>query len=246
MDAILRIDDLHKEYRTGQHVVHALRGVSYDVSAGRLVAIMGASGSGKSTLLHLCGGLDVPTRGRVIVEGHELSTMSDRQRTLFRRRRMGIIFQAYNLLPSLTARENIALPMLIDGTSGTVAEKKTDELVRLVHLEHRASHRPQAMSGGEQQRIAIARALLNDPALILADEPTGNLDSANSVEIWELLRRLTRELGKTVVMVTHEAAGAAYADEVLVLKDGQPVGRFEPQDEKNAALVANRYQELAG
>ncbi len=246
MATILRIDDLHKEYRTGHQIVHALRGVSLTVEAGRFVAIMGASGSGKSTLLHLAGGLDLPTRGTVEVEGHVLSEMSDRQRTLFRRRRLGVIFQSYNLLPTLTARENIALPMLVDGVSGNSAEARTDELVRMVHLENRATHRPQAMSGGEQQRIAIARALLNDPAIILADEPTGNLDSGNAVEIWQLLRRLTRELGKTVLMVSHEAAGAAHADEVVVLKDGEVVGRIEPADENDAALVANRYQELAG
>ena len=246
MDSILEVDNLHKECRAGSQTVHALRGVTLTIPRGRFVAIMGASGSGKSTLLHLAGGLDLPTSGRILVEGQELSTMSDRKRTLFRRRRLGIIFQAYNLLPSLTARENIALPSLVDGKSGADADARTEELIRLVHLEHRASHRPQAMSGGEQQRIAIARALLNDPALVLADEPTGNLDSINAVEIWLLLRKLTRELDKTVLMVSHEAAGAAYADEVLVLKDGQLVGRIEPKDETDAALVANRYQELAG
>jgi putative ABC transport system ATP-binding protein len=246
MASILRIENLTKEYRTGGEVVHALRGVSVSIDPGRFVGIMGASGSGKSTLLHLAGGLDVPTGGTVEVEGHELSKMSDRKRTLFRRQRLGIIFQAYNLLPMLTARENIALPLLVDGVAGGVAEEKVEELIARVHLEHRASHHPQAMSGGEQQRVAIARALLNDPALILADEPTGNLDSTNAVEIWQLLRQLTRELGKTVLMVSHEAAGAAYTDEVLVLKDGQLVGRIEPKDETDAALVANRYQELAG
>jgi putative ABC transport system ATP-binding protein len=246
MASILRIENLTKEYRTGGEVVHALRGVSVSIDPGRFVGIMGASGSGKSTLLHLAGGLDVPTGGTVEVEGHELSKMSDRKRTLFRRQRLGIIFQAYNLLPMLTARENIALPLLVDGVAGGVAEEKVEELIARVHLEHRASHHPQAMSGGEQQRVAIARALLKDPALILADEPTGNLDSTNAVEIWQLLRQLTRELGKTVLMVSHEAAGAAYTDEVLVLKDGQLVGRIEPKDETDAALVANRYQELAG
>ena len=246
MASILRVENLCKEYRTGAEVVHALRDVSVSIEPGRFVGIMGASGSGKSTLLHLAGGLDIPTRGTVEIDGHVLSEMSDRRRTLFRRQRLGIIFQAYNLLPMLTARENIALPLLVDGASGDVADDKVEQLIERVHLEHRASHHPQAMSGGEQQRVAIARALLNDPAVILADEPTGNLDSINAVEIWKLLRQLTHELGKTVLMVSHEAAGAAYTDEVLVLKDGRLVGRFEPTDETDAALVANRYQELAG
>jgi len=242
---ILKVEDLHKAYGTGKQAVHALRGVSLAVQASRFVAIMGASGSGKSTLLHLIGGLDLPTAGRIFIENQELTRMSDRRRTLFRRRRLGIIFQAYNLLPTLTAKENIALPLLVDGAPQAQIEAKVEELIRLVHLEQRASHRPQAMSGGEQQRVAIARALLNDPALILADEPTGDLDSVNAEQIWQLLRRLSSQLGKTVLMVTHEAAGASYADEVLILKDGQFVGRIEPAGSGDAALVATRYQELA-
>jgi len=206
---------------------------------------MGASGSGKSTLLHLIGGLDLPDEGRVIIESQDITRMSDRKRTLFRRRRLGIIFQAYNLLPTLTARENVALPLLVDGVPFDQIEARTRELIRLVHLEERANHRPQAMSGGEQQRVAIARSLLNDPALLLADEPTGNLDSMHAQEIWRLLRRLSSDMGKTVLMVTHEAAAASYADQILVLKDGQLVGRIHPQEAGNASLVATRYQELA-
>lgn len=206
---------------------------------------MGASGSGKSTLLHLIGGLDLPDEGRVIIESQDITRLSDRKRTLFRRRRLGIIFQAYNLLPTLTARENVALPLLVDGVPSDRIEARTRELIRLVHLEERANHRPQAMSGGEQQRVAIARSLLNDPALLLADEPTGNLDSMHAQEIWRLLRRLSSEMGKTVLMVTHEAAAASYANQILVLKDGQLVGRIHPQEAGNASLVATRYQELA-
>jgi putative ABC transport system ATP-binding protein len=205
---------------------------------------MGASGSGKSTLLHLAGGLDLPDQGTVIIEGRDITGMSDRQRTLFRRRRLGIIFQSYNLLPTLTARENISVPLLVDNESNARIAVRVQEMVDLVHLHDRANHRPQAMSGGEQQRVAIARALLNDPAVVLADEPTGNLDSVNAVEIWMLLGRLAHELGKTVLMVTHEATAASYADRTYVLKDGLLVGTIEKVEPGNAALVATRYTEL--
>jgi putative ABC transport system ATP-binding protein len=238
--------NLVKTYRLSSQVIHALRGVSLMVGAGQLVAIMGASGSGKSTLLHLAGGLDLPDGGGVIVDGNDLTRMSDRRRTIFRRRRMGIIFQAYNLLPTLTARENIAVPLLVDGQSGARIDTRVTEMLDLVHLRERADHRPQAMSGGEQQRVAIARALLNDPALVLADEPTGNLDSVAAVEIWKLLSRLAHELGKTVLMVTHEATAASYADRTYVLKDGLMVGTIEKVEPGNAALVAHRYTELVG
>lgn len=246
IDSVLQIRDLVKTYRLSGHVIHALCGVSLDVRAGELVAIMGASGSGKSTLLHLAGGLDVPDRGAVTIEGRNITNLSDRQRTLFRRRRMGIIFQAYNLLPTLTARENIALPLLVDGEPNTRIRDRVTEMLELVHLKDRADHRPQAMSGGEQQRVAIGRALLNDPAVILADEPTGNLDSVNAVEIWMLLRRLAHDMDKTVLMVTHEALAASYADRTFVLKDGNLVGTIEEGEPGNAALVARRYTELVG
>jgi putative ABC transport system ATP-binding protein len=242
---VLAIENLHKNYRLGSQVIRALDGVSLSVARGELAAIMGASGSGKSTLLHLAGGLDLPDEGTVRVEGRDLTLMSDRQRTLFRRQRMGIIFQAYNLLPTLTAEENVAVPLLIDGEAGSRIKSRVAEMVRLVHLENRTGHRPQAMSGGEQQRVAIARSLLNDPALILADEPTGNIDSISAVEVWQLLRKLAHEMGKTILMVTHEAAAASYADKAYVLKDGQIVGRIEGMEPGNAALVAGRYTELA-
>ncbi|MDM8005796.1 MAG: ABC transporter ATP-binding protein [Phycisphaerae bacterium] len=245
MTDVLAIEKLHKSYRLGNQVIRALDGVSLSVARGKLAAIMGASGSGKSTLLHMAGGLDLPDSGAVKIEDRELTRMSDRQRTLFRRQRMGIIFQAYNLLPTLTAEENVAVPLLIDGLSSSRIQSRVAEMIRLVHLEHRTGHRPQAMSGGEQQRVAIARALLNDPALILADEPTGNIDSISAVEVWELLRRLAHEMGKTVLMVTHEAAAASYADRVYVLKDGQIVGTIEGMEPGDAALVATRYTELA-
>ncbi|NLX23981.1 MAG: ABC transporter ATP-binding protein [Phycisphaerae bacterium] len=245
-EPVLKVDNLSKSYRLGSQEIRALDDVSVTVEGGQLVAIMGASGSGKSTLLHLAGGLDTPDTGTVCVEGQNLASMSDRKRTLFRRRRIGIIFQTFNLLPTLSAWENVAVPLLVDGTSGAAMRELVADIMRLVHLENRAHHRPQAMSGGEQQRVAIARALLNDPALVLADEPTGNLDSINAAEIWQLLRRLTREMGKTVLMVTHEALAASYADRVYVLKDGRVIGTIEQGEPGHAALVAARYAELAG
>jgi len=241
---MLDVRDLYKTFRLASEEVHALNGVSLSAEAGQLVAIMGASGSGKSTLLHLAGGLDLPDRGQILIEGKAITAMSDRQRTLFRRRRMGIIFQSYNLLPTLTARENIAVPLLVDGESNAKIADRVEAMLELVHLRDRADHRPQIMSGGEQQRVAIARALLNDPAVILADEPTGNLDSINAVEIWQLLHRLAHEFSKTVLMVTHEAAAASYADCTYVLKDGLLVGTIEKVEPGNAALVATRYTEL--
>jgi len=243
---VLDIQNLTKRYQDGERSVDALRGVSLQVQAGEFVAIMGASGSGKSTLLHLSGGLDRPTGGRVQVDGHDLDAMSDSARTVFRRRRLGIIFQAYNLLPTLNARQNVALPLLVDGESVKDIESRTDELLGMVHLQARANHLPGALSGGEQQRVAIARALMNDPALILADEPTGNLDSHNAEEIWHMLSRLSHEMNKAVLMVTHETAGAHAADRVVVLKDGLIVGQIEGASQMDEAQLAQRYIELAG
>ncbi|MDX2199976.1 MAG: ABC transporter ATP-binding protein [Phycisphaerae bacterium] len=240
------VRDLHKVYRSAGHDVHALRGVSLDIRRGSFTAIMGASGSGKSTLLHLLGGLAPPTSGTLLVEGRNLTQMSDGERTIFRRRRIGVIFQQYNLLPTLTARENVAMPMLIDGKPLEQFRTRVDELLTLVHLQHRLDHRPDALSGGEQQRVAIARALMNDPAIVLADEPTGNLDSKQAHEVWRLLQRIARENGRTIVMVTHEAHGAAFADEVIVVKDGQVVGTINAGGLGDAALVAAGYQKLAG
>ncbi len=237
---------LRKVYDTSGAAVTALDGVDLEVPAGRFYAIMGASGSGKSTLLHVIGGLTPPTGGTLEVDGHDLSALADRARTVFRRQRLGIIFQEYNLLPTLTARENVALPRLVGGTPLAACRQRVDELLDIVHLGPRANHRPDALSGGEQQRVAIARALMNDPVIILADEPTGTLDSKQSAEIWVLLRRICDEQYTTILMVTHEAQGAAYADRVLILKDGRVVGTLEPKGTADAALVASGYQELAG
>jgi putative ABC transport system ATP-binding protein len=242
--AVVALEGVRKVYRNASHEVQALRGVDLTVPAGTFIAIMGASGSGKSTLMHLIGGLTPTTSGRVLVEGNDIARMSDARRTIFRRRRIGVIFQEFNLLPTLTARENVGLPLLIDGRPLREFQHRVDELLAAVHLQHRLDHRPSALSGGEQQRVAIARALLNDPAIVLADEPTGNLDSTHSIEIWRLLRRIATEQGKTILMVTHEALGAAHADEVIVLKDGAIVGRLTPKGNADAALVATGYQEL--
>ena len=246
MGHALHVTDLHKTYPADGEVVHALAGVSLTIRTGQLVAIMGASGSGKSTLLHLIGALDQPTSGSIIIDGEDIGAMDDRRRTLFRRRRLGIIFQAYNLLPTLTALENVTLPAMLEGIDSRRAESRGRELLELVDLGHRMAHRPQAMSGGEQQRVAIARSMMNDPTIILADEPTGNLDTQHGEAIWRLMSSLTREDGRTIITVTHEPAGAAFADRIVILKDGRIVGEMEPGKQAHASHVAARYAELVG
>ncbi len=243
---MLTVSNLHKKYQMGKVPVRALNGVSLEVRQGEFVAIMGASGSGKSTLLHLCGGLDQPTGGSIVIEGNDLAKMGDRQRTLFRRERLGFVFQGYNLLPTLSALENVVLPAMVGGTGGKNMEMRARELLDIVDLNHRVTHRPQAMSGGEQQRVAIARALMNNPALILADEPTGNLDTHHAETIWRLLARFSRKEGRTVLAVTHEPTGATFADRVIFLRDGQIAGDCDPDGEGHASLVATRYAELVG
>lgn len=242
----VEVIDVRKSYGGYEAAVEAVRGVSLRVAEGEFVVIMGASGSGKSTLLHLIGGLDQPTAGRILIGGTEIAAMSDRERTLFRRRRLGIVFQAYNLLPTLSAVENVMLPALIDGKPATACEERAKELLRLVDLEHRFTHRPQAMSGGEQQRVAIARALMNEPVVLLADEPTGNLDTKHGDTIWRLLASLARDQRRTIVAVTHEPHGAAHADRIIVVKDGEIAGELTPGREERAAHVATRYAELVG
>ena len=239
----LVVDNVVKRFRQGDRDVTALAGVSLDVAEGTFLAVMGASGSGKSTLLHLMAGLATPDSGHVVIRGQDLGGMNDRELTLFRRRNIGLVFQAFNLIPTLTAEENIALPLLLDGKHTADVAPKIAELAETLGLTSRRQHRPDAMSGGEQQRVAIGRALVTDPAVLLADEPTGNLDSVNSKAVCELLRDLSQIHNKTIVMVTHEPTVAAYAQEVAVIKDGKLVQRFATDETNGHQGLALRYQE---
>ena len=239
----LVVEQAVKHFRQGQASVQALAGVTLSVQQGQFLAIMGASGSGKSTLLHLMAGLAKPDSGSVKVNGQDLSAMTDRELTLFRLKQIGLVFQSFNLIPTLSAEENLALPLMLEGRNGQLAADKVDETLATLGLSNRRHHRPDALSGGEQQRVAIGRALINDPAVILADEPTGNLDSTNSRAVCELLRDLSIIHNKTIVMVTHEPTVAAYAQEVAVLKDGRLVERFSTDDVKGGEALALRYQE---
>jgi len=229
-NAVLRTENLTKIYRMGEVEVIALNEVNFAVQRGEFVAIMGASGSGKSTLLHLLGGLDTPTHGEVYFDGQALSRLNDDQITLLRRQKIGFIFQFYNLLPTLNAIENVALPLMIDGQPVSQYQTKVQELLHLVKLQGRENHRPDQLSGGQQQRVAIARAFVNQPQVVLADEPTGNLDSRSGKAILELLQRVCKELCTTIVMVTHDPKAASYADRVVFLKDGEIVNEIISQN----------------
>jgi putative ABC transport system ATP-binding protein len=217
---VLETRQVRKSFGEDEAKVEALRGVDLGVAKGEMLAIMGRSGSGKSTLLTLLGGVDVPTTGQVLLENVDLATLSDDERTLIRRRRIGFVFQSFNLLPILTAEENVALPLELDGMSSTVAHEKAGKMLELVGLEKRRNHFPGKMSGGEQQRVAIARALAIEPAIVLADEPTGNLDSANGKRITAILRDLVDQHGQTLILVTHDPLVAAQTDRVIYLADG--------------------------
>jgi putative ABC transport system ATP-binding protein len=242
----LVVENVVKNFRQGQETVAALAGISLEVAAGQFLAVMGASGSGKSTLLHLMAGLALPDGGRVMVNGEDLTKLNDYELTLFRRRQIGLVFQAFNLIPTLTAEENIALPLMLEGRKPAEMKAKVEELMQRLGMTSRRGHRPDAMSGGEQQRCAIGRALVSEPSVILADEPTGNLDSSNSRAVCELLRDLSLIHNKTIVMVTHEPSVAAYATEVAVLKDGKLVERFPVEEAGNGQGLALRYAELVG
>ncbi|MCC7129850.1 MAG: ABC transporter ATP-binding protein [Anaerolineae bacterium] len=220
---VLAAQSLTKTYRMGEVSVTALDDVDFSVERGEFVAIMGPSGSGKSTLLHLLGGLDFPTSGEVFLNDLPIFKLSDDELTELRRRKVGFIFQFYNLLPTLNAAENVGLPVLIDGQPLRRERARIDDLLTLVGLGDRVDHKPDQLSGGQQQRVAIARAFVNQPEIVLADEPTGNLDSRSSTAILELLRSTCRELGATIVMVTHDPRAASFADRVVFLKDGRIV-----------------------
>jgi putative ABC transport system ATP-binding protein len=213
--------ELHRRFGEGEAAVEALDGVTLELPAGAFTAIMGPSGSGKSTLMHVLAGLDKPTSGTVTIDGVDLGTLDDRKLTELRRDKVGFIFQSFNLLPVLTAQENIELPLKIAGRR--VDDAWRDQIVQTVHIGDRLTHHPSELSGGQQQRVAVARALISKPAVVFADEPTGNLDSQSSAEVLRLLRQSVDQLGQTVVMVTHDASAAAIADRVVVLADGKIV-----------------------
>jgi putative ABC transport system ATP-binding protein len=219
--AVLQAAQLHKKYQLGDHAINALNGVDFEVAQGEFVSIMGPSGSGKSTLMHLLGGLDQASEGEVILAGQNFSDLQDKQATLLRRHKVGFVFQFFNLIPTLTAEENVALPLMIDGKNLRDLNEQVENVLSLVGLLDRRAHKPDQLSGGEQQRISLARALVTRPAILLADEPTGNLDSKNGAAIMELLRRSCDELDQTTVVVTHDAKAAAYADRVVFLRDGK-------------------------
>lgn len=218
---VLRTEELTKEYGRGDNKVTALDHVSFSVEEGEFVTILGPSGSGKSTLLHLIGGVDYPTSGKVTVGGIDVYAQKEEELAIFRRRQVGLIYQFYNLIPVLNIRENMTLPVLMDGRK--VNEKRLEELLDLLKLRKRQKHLPNQLSGGQQQRVSIGRALLNAPALLLADEPTGNLDSENSKEIMELLRYSNKTYHQTVIVITHDEDIALMADRVIALEDGKIV-----------------------
>lgn len=218
---ILRIEHLSKIYGKGDTEVRALDDVSFTVPKGQFVAIIGPSGSGKSTLLHILGGVDTPTDGHVYVDGTDITTLDETALAIFRRRQIGLIYQFYNLIPILTVEENMTLPLLLDDKK--VDRAHFDSLVQVLGLQHRLGHLPSGLSGGQQQRVSIGRALMNNPAILLADEPTGNLDSKNSKEIVELLRQFNKALNQTVIIITHDERIALDADRVIAVEDGKIV-----------------------
>lgn len=218
---ILRIEHLSKIYGKGDTEVRALDDVSFTVPKGQFVAIIGPSGSGKSTLLHILGGVDTPTDGHVYVDGTDITTLDETALAIFRRRQIGLIYQFYNLIPILTVEENMTLPLLLDDKK--VDRAHFDSLVQVLGLQHRMGHLPSELSGGQQQRVSIGRALMNNPAILLADEPTGNLDSKNSKEIVELLRSFNKSLNQTVIIITHDERIALDADRVIAVEDGKIV-----------------------
>jgi putative ABC transport system ATP-binding protein len=220
-DSIISVHDLRKVYRSGELEVAALRGANLEVPRGEFLAIVGPSGSGKSTLFNILGGLAQPTSGTVVMDGEDLASLTDSGRTRLRRTKVGFVFQKYNLLPTLTAEGNIQIARYISGRKTGPLEDSFKELLRLLKIERRMGHKPRALSGGEQQRVAIARALVNHPAILLADEPTGNLDTENATTVLDVLRDLNERLGQTILMITHNPEAAAYAHRTVRMRDGR-------------------------
>ena len=223
MAAIIEAIDLRKTYHIGKIEVPALRGISFSVEKGEFVSVVGPSGSGKSTLFYLLGGLTRADSGHVLIDGDDFALLSDAERTRLRKRKIGFVFQKFNLLPTLDARSNIEIALDIAGTDGARDAAYFNKIVGLLGLDKRLSHRPSELSGGEQQRVALARALINKPAIVLADEPTGNLDSKNSDIVLAMLRQSNQELGQTVLMITHNPEAASYADRIIHMRDGEIV-----------------------
>lgn len=219
MKTILKTENLIKTYRTGTVETHALRGVSLDVAEGEFIAVMGQSGCGKSTLLHLLGGLLSPTSGKIIIDGEDLAAVTDAKRTDIRRRKIGFVFQRFNLFPTLTAEGNLKLAEKIHSGNGGNQERR-HEVLKLLKLENRMHHKPLEMSGGEQQRVALARAIINNPAIILADEPTGNLDSENSEIVLDMFRDLNQKYNQTIIMITHNPDAARHCSRTIRMRDG--------------------------
>jgi len=219
--SIILIRNLRKVYRVGEVDVEALRGIDLDVPRGEFLAIIGPSGSGKSTLFNIIGGLTPPTSGQVRVGQEDLASLTDAGRTRLRKRTVGFVFQKFNLLPNLTARDNIELARFLGGGAKNGTDPEFQNVLKLLGIANRLDHKPNALSGGEQQRVAVARAIVNHPAILLADEPTGNLDSVNSVAVLDILKDLNKRLGQTVLMITHNPEAAAYADRIIRMRDGR-------------------------
>jgi putative ABC transport system ATP-binding protein len=240
-ESIVAVEAVSRRYGEGDTAVDALRGVSLEIERGKLTAVMGPSGSGKSTLMHILAGLDRPTSGRVVLDGVDITKMSEKKLTLFRRQKIGFVFQFFNLLPMLSAEENVVLPLDIAGEK--VDREWLDDLLVTVGIADRRKHRPSELSGGQQQRVAIARALVSNPAVLFADEPTGNLDSATSTDVLRVVRNAVDDLGQTTVMVTHDAGAASMADRILFIADGRIVKDLR---ESTAREVIAAMQEVTG
>ncbi|ARU60245.1 macrolide ABC transporter ATP-binding protein [Tumebacillus avium] len=234
MKPVIEVRNVRKSYVTGNVETEILKGIDLTIDQGDFVSIMGPSGSGKSTLLYLIGGLDKPTSGEILIHGTDLAKMNDKQESIMRRRDIGFVFQFYNLIPNLTVEENIMVPLLLDGKKMKHHDKQLTELLEIVGLTHRRTHTPSELSGGQQQRVAIARALINEPEIILADEPIGNLDSKTGTEIMELLREINQIKGKTIVQVTHSSESAEYGTRLVNVRDGEI---YRPQEQVKTEVL---------
>lgn len=221
MENIIEVKDLNKTFLLGELSVDVLKDINMNVEKGEFITIMGPSGSGKSTLLYLLGGLDKPTTGKILIKGQDISALSDEEQSIMRRREVGFVFQFYNLVPNLTVEDNVMLPLLLDGKKINKYRNKLDEILDVVELSDRKKHTPRELSGGQQQRVAIARALINEPDIILADEPTGNLDSKTTEEVMNLFQKINREKGKTILQVSHSLETAKYGNRIINVKDGR-------------------------